>query len=179
MKKTQKLFLIFILIFLVVFSSCSFNDKDSKEVIEKSQLYYVFECVHTGYHFVTWNYKDYDSDNIRILYEDSDDSLYNLMLSFEYEEIEKPKRFDKYSDFPSYKIMVRVEPGLSEVKKEADKNVNVRIYSFNMISVSYSNYYYDQTRYYSISIDNYNLLIDKLELMRTENNRYSVETKKN
>lgn len=44
-----------------------------------------------------------------------------------------------------------------------------------MISVSYVNYYYDKTRYYSISTDNYDLLIDKLELMRTENKRYGAE----
>lgn len=99
--------------------SCSFNDEDSKDVKEKSQLEYVFKIVYSGYHFVTWNYKDYDSDNIRILYEDSDDSLYNLMLSFEYKEIEKPKRFDKFNDFPLYNLMVRVEQSLKRCKTQS------------------------------------------------------------
>lgn len=184
MKKAKKIIFVLILIFsFFSLSSCSFNDKDSKDAKEKSQLEYVFRIVHTGYHFVTWNYEDYDLDEKEILYEDTDDSLYNLMLSFEYEEVEQPKEFSKSYGHPYYMLKIYSEYELREKIPQADNNVTVYIYNNNLICVAYlkngSLETYSKERYYSTSIEDFKLLIDKLELMRTENKRYGTkETEK-
>ncbi len=180
MKKAEKIIFVLILIFSLF--SCSFNDKDSNDAKEKSQLEYVFRSVHTGYHFVTWNYEDYDLDEKEILYEDTDDSLYNLMLSFEYEEVEQPKVFSESYGHPYYMLKIYSEYELREKIPQADNNVTVYIYNNNLICVAYlkigSLETYNKKRYYSTSIEDFKLLIDKLELMRTENKRYGAKTEK-
>ena len=170
----KKFIFSFIFIIICFLSSCSlFYDEDTQIALSKSKFSYVFDLVQPGYHFVSWQYGEYDDADNKIMYQDKDDSLYELLISFRYEEIDCPQNISNHMISPLYKLNVYSEYDSNNKMKLADDTVFILVYR-STICVTYIKTEKlascDKTRYYSISDDDFELLINKLELMSIEDN---------
>ena len=168
----KKFIFSFIFIIIICFlSSCKVYDEGTRTAMSKSKISYVFDLIKPGYHFVSWKCDDMN----KIKYQDKDDSLYELLTTFDFNEIDDPIMGD-YPTPPLYEMDVYSECDSNNKTKKADNTISMLVYGlgYNTICVTYTGgellSFCIQSRYYSISDEDFELLINKLESMSIEDN---------